>query len=184
MPSYCRYTFEPKHITIGEGTLRMAYLDEGARPAKTGTQETVLCLHGEPTWGFLYRKMIPVLVAAGLRVVVPDNIGFGRSDKLAERSAHTFAAHSDWMEEFVRALDLRRVTVVGQDWGAMFGLRLIAEDHLGRFTRLSISNAGFPNGIYGATDSFKVRHGVKTDLDHHLSRANAFLDQGIHRLPI
>ena len=71
MPSYCRYTFEPKHITIGEGTLCMAYLDEGARPAETGTQETVLCLHGEPTWGFLYRKMIPVLVAAGLRVVVP-----------------------------------------------------------------------------------------------------------------
>jgi len=105
---------------LGSDGPRMAYIDEGPRDAST----TVLCLHGNPTWGYLYRHMIPVFTAAGLRVVVPDLIGFGRSDKPADEAWHQFGVHRLSLLNFVEALDLRQVMLVCQDWGGIFGLTL------------------------------------------------------------
>ena len=99
----------------------MHYLDEG--PADVAP---VLCMHGEPTWSYLYRHMIPVFTAVGHRVIAPDLIGFGKSDKPAERSDYTYQAHVDWMREAVEKLDLRGITLVCQDWGGLIGLRLWA----------------------------------------------------------
>ena len=105
---------------LGQDGPRMAYIDEGPRDAAV----TALCLHGNPTWGYLYRHMIPVLVAAGMRVVAPDLIGFGRSDKPADPSWHQFDLHRQSLLNFVEALDLQRVMLVCQDWGGIFGLTL------------------------------------------------------------
>ena len=137
-------------VDDGEGgRLRVAYVDEG--PADG---ETVLLLHGEPSWSFLYRRMIPVLVDAGLRVVAPDLVGFGRSDKPVDRAAHTYARHVDWMRQaLLDRLDLRDVTFVGQDWGALIGLRLVAE-HPDRFARVVIANGGLPTGDRPVTEAF------------------------------
>lgn len=120
--------------------LRIHYLDEGP-----GDANPVLLLHGEPSWSYLYRKMIPVLVAAGHRVLVPDLVGFGRSDKPAEVADYSFQRHMDWMTGWLRALNLRSVTLFGQDWGSLLGLRLAAEnqDH---FERIVIANGGLPTG--------------------------------------
>ncbi|HZU48292.1 MAG TPA: haloalkane dehalogenase [Mycobacterium sp.] len=137
-------TFEPHYVEIPDGdrgTLRVHYLDEG--PADG---QVVLLMHGEPSWSFLYRKMIPVLAAAGYRVVCPDLVGFGRSDKPAEREDHTYARHVEWMRALAfDVLDLRRATLVGQDWGGLIGLRLAAE-HPERFSRLVVANTGLPTG--------------------------------------
>ena len=110
-----------------------------------GSGPTVLLMHGEPTWSYLYRKMIPVLVDAGLRCVAPDLIGFGRSDKLDDRNGYTYERHVGWMHGFLRALDLRDITLFGQDWGGLVGLRLVGEDP-DRFARVVASNTGLPNG--------------------------------------
>jgi haloalkane dehalogenase len=108
--------------------------------------EPVLMLHGEPSWSYLYRKMIPILVAAGHRVVCPDLVGFGRSDKPTHREDHSYARHVEWMRTLAfDVLDLRNVTLVGQDWGGLIGLRLAAE-HPERFARLVVANTGLPNG--------------------------------------
>jgi haloalkane dehalogenase len=104
------------------GPLRMAYVDEGAKD-----RPVVLMLHGEPTWSFLYRKMIGPIVAAGFRAVAPDHIGFGASDKPVDRGAYTYQNHVDWMLRFVAALDLKRITLVCQDWGGPIGLRVLSE---------------------------------------------------------
>ncbi len=123
------------------GTLRMAWVESGPADGPV-----VLCLHGEPTWSFLYRKMMPVLVAAGLRVVCPDLVGFGRSDKPTQLSDHTYARHVEWVRSLAfDMLDLRGVTLVGQDWGGLIGLRLAAE-HPSRFARLVAANTGLPTG--------------------------------------
>ena len=123
------------------GTLRVHYLDEGPRDA-----DPVLLLHGEPSWCYLYRHMIPPLVAAGHRVVVPDLVGFGRSDKPTERSDYTYARHVAWMRELVvDHLDLRGITFFGQDWGGLVGLRLVAGDPE-RFARVVVGNTGLPTG--------------------------------------
>ncbi len=109
----------------GYGGLRVHYLDEA--PAGAASGRTVLCLHGQPTWCYLYRKMLPVFTAAGHRVVAPDLLGFGRSDKPVEDAVYTFLFHRNLLLRFVEALDLRRVTLVVQDWGGLLGLTLPME---------------------------------------------------------
>lgn len=132
------FDFEPNYTDIMG--FRVHYLDEGPRSGPT-----VLLLHGEPTWSYLYRKMIPKLTAEGLRVIVPDLIGFGRSDKPADRSVHTYAFHVDVMTRLVTALELRDVTFFGQDWGGLIGLRVVAENS-DRFAAVVISNTALPTG--------------------------------------
>jgi haloalkane dehalogenase len=123
------------------GALRVGYVDAGPADAPV-----VLLLHGEPSWSYLYRTVIPVLTGAGLRAVAPDLVGFGRSDKPTEVAAHTFARHVEWMRSFVfDALGLSEVTLVGQDWGGLIGLRLVAENP-DRFARVVAANTGLPTG--------------------------------------
>jgi haloalkane dehalogenase len=135
----------------GGDRLRVAFIDEGPRDAP----ETVLLLHGEPSWSFLYRKMIPPLVAAGHRAVAPDLVGFGRSDKPTPRGEYTYARHVEWMRELCfDILELSDVTLFGQDWGALLGLRLVGE-HPGRFARVAIGNGGLPTGEERVSDAFR-----------------------------
>jgi haloalkane dehalogenase len=145
------YPFAPNYVDVGEldgETIRMHYVDEGPREA-----DPVLMMHGEPSWSYLYRTMIPVIVAAGFRAIAPDLIGFGRSDKPSDRASYSYQSHVDWMHAFVGALDLRRVTFVGQDWGGLIGLRLVAEDP-DRFDRVVVANTGLPTGDQPLTDAF------------------------------
>lgn len=142
------FPYEPRYVQV-DGGLRVGYVDEG--PADGAV---VLLLHGEPSWSFLYRRMIPVLVGAGLRVVAPDLVGFGRSDKPARREDYSYARHVGWMREALfDGLDLRDVTLVGQDWGGLIGLRLVAE-HGDRFARVVVANTGLPTGDQPMTDAF------------------------------
>jgi haloalkane dehalogenase len=120
---------------------RIAYVEDGPADAPV-----VLLLHGEPSWSFLYRTMLPVLAGAGLRAIAPDLPGFGRSDKPAAVADHSYARHVEWMRAFAfDALDLRDVTLVGQDWGGLIGLRL-ATEHPDRFAALVAANTGLPTG--------------------------------------
>jgi haloalkane dehalogenase len=145
------FPFSPNYVDVpdleGE-SLRVHYVDEGARDA-----EPVLLLHGEPSWSFLYRKMIPILVDAGLRAVAPDLVGFGRSDKPAKRTDYTYQRHVDWTRAVVEQLDLSRMTLVGQDWGGLIGLRLVAEDP-GQFARVVAANTFLPTGDRHPGDAF------------------------------
>jgi len=129
------FPFAPRYVEVGG--LRTHYLDEGMG-------EPILLLHGEPTWSFLYRSMIPPL-RARFRCVAPDYVGFGRSDKLTDVSAYTFAFHSDWLERFVDGLGLADLTLVVQDWGGPLGLRY-ATRHPDRVTRLVVLNTGLMSG--------------------------------------
>jgi len=145
------YRFEPHYVQVADGEggeLRMHYVDEGPRDGKV-----VLLLHGEPSWSFLYRKMIPGIVEAGHRAVAPDLIGFGRSDKPSEKADYSFQRHIDWLTSFLTQLDLRGVTLFGQDWGAVLGLRLAAENE-SRFDRIAIGNGGLPTGDRPPNDAF------------------------------
>jgi haloalkane dehalogenase len=145
------FPFSPHYVNVPDperGSLRVHYVDEGARDA-----EPVLLLHGEPSWSFLYRKMIPILVDAGLRAVAPDLVGFGRSDKPAKRTDYTYQRHVDWMRAVVEQLGLNRITLVGQDWGGLIGLRLVAEDE-GRFARVIAANTFLPTGDRHPGDAF------------------------------
>ena len=146
------FPFEPHYVTVPDGDggdLRVHYLDEGPADAAP-----VLLMHGEPTWAYLYRKMVPVLVAAGHRCVVPDLVGFGRSDKPSEQSDYSYARHVDWMRSALfDALDLRDITLFGQDWGGLVGLRLVAADP-DRYARLVVANTGLPTGDASPTDAF------------------------------
>ncbi|WP_149359255.1 haloalkane dehalogenase [Lolliginicoccus suaedae] len=126
----------PQYVDLGD--VRMAYVDEGPR-----TASPVLLLHGEPTWGYLYRKMIPPLVASGHRVVVPDLVGFGRSDKPASINDYSYAQHVEWVTNWIAALDLRDITVFCQDWGSLIGLRIAAEQP-DRFARIVVGNGFLP----------------------------------------
>ena len=137
---------------VEQGGLRMHYVDEGPRDAAV----TVLALHGEPTWAYLYRKMLPVFTGAGLRVVAPDFYGFGRSDKPANDSWYSFERHRDSMLAFIGALDLKNILLVCQDWGGLIGLTLpLAYETPGpqRFTRLLVMNTGLGTGA--VTEGFK-----------------------------
>jgi haloalkane dehalogenase len=123
------------------GMLRMAWVEEGPSDGPP-----VLLLHGEPSWSYLYRTMLPVLAAAGFRAVAPDLVGFGRSDKPAELADHTYARHVEWVRALTfDVLGLDGVTLVGQDWGGLIGLRLVAE-HPDRFARVVAANTGLPTG--------------------------------------
>ncbi len=132
------YDFEPHYIDIGD--MRMHYVDEG--PADSAP---VLLLHGEPSWSYLYRTMIPPIARAGLRAIAPDLIGFGKSDKPADPSDYTYERHVAWMKAFLENLDLRNITLVCQDWGSLIGLRLAAENEE-RFDRIVLANGGLPTG--------------------------------------
>lgn len=136
------YPFAPHYADVkaADGTvLRMHYLDEGPRDGAP-----ILCLHGQPAWSYLYRKMIPILTAAGHRVLAPDLIGFGRSDKPTQRSDYTYAAHVDWLEQWLVGLDLKNLTLVCQDWGGLIGLRVVGLQP-DRFARLVVANTGLPD---------------------------------------
>ncbi len=137
------FPFGPNYLTIDDGQdghLRVHYLDEGPE-----TAPPVLCLHGEPTWCYLYRHMIPVFTGAGHRVVAPDLVGFGRSDKPTARSDYSYAAHVAWLAQVVEGLDLTGITLVCQDWGGLLGLRVVAQMPE-RFGRLVIANTALPTG--------------------------------------
>lgn len=141
------FPYRPSYAQTSDG-LRMAFVDEGRGPV-------VLLLHGEPSWSYLYRTMIPVLVDAGFRCVAPDLIGFGRSDKPAEVSDHTYAGHVEWLRSALFGeLDLTDVTLVCQDWGGLLGLRLVAE-HPDRFARVCAANTGLPDGRHRLPDSWQ-----------------------------
>ena len=142
------FPFEPRYVEVGDG-LRVHYLDEGPRDAAP-----VLLLHGEPSWSFLYRKMIPTLVAAGLRVIAPDLVGFGRSDKPAQRQDYTYARHVEWMRQaLLDEISPATATLVGQDWGGLIGLRIVAENP-DRFSRVVVANTGLPTGEHPMSDAF------------------------------
>ena len=122
------------------GGLRIAYIDEGPKNGPV-----VLLMHGEPAWSFLYRKMIPVLVNAGMRVLVPDQVGFGRTDKPTKRSDYTYENHVQWMSAWLESVDAKDITLFCQDWGSLIGLRMVAEMP-DRFARIALSNGGLPTG--------------------------------------
>lgn len=145
------YPFVPRYVGIGPdgNALRMHYVDEGPRSGPV-----VLLLHGEPTWSYLYRHTIPELVAAGLRVVVPDLPGFGRSDKPAATTDYTYRAHVEWLAAFVSRVGIEGATVVGQDWGGLLGLRLVAQSP-GLASAYVACNHGFPTGDMAPNDAFR-----------------------------
>lgn len=145
------FPFEPHYVEVPDGEggrLRIHYVDENPKAA-----ETVLLMHGEPTWSYLYRKMIPVILEAGHRTVAPDLVGFGRSDKPSDRSDYTFRRHVDWMQAWLEKVGLDRITLVGQDWGGLIGLRLVAENP-DRFSRVVVANTGLPTGDAPVPEAF------------------------------
>jgi haloalkane dehalogenase len=155
------FPYSPRYYEVSDddgGVLRVAWVQEGPDSA-----DPVLMLHGEPSWSYLYRKMIPILVAAGHRVICPDLVGFGRSDKPTRRDDHSCARHVEWMRAVAfDVLDLRNVTLVGQDWGGLIGLRLAAE-HPERFRRLVVANTGLPNGDQPMADIWwRFREAITT----------------------
>jgi haloalkane dehalogenase len=148
------FPFEPRYAEVdaGDGSgdvLRVHYVDEGPPDAAP-----VLLMHGEPTWSYLYRYMIPLLVEAGHRCVAPDLVGFGRSDKPSDGSDYTYGRHVDWMRQLVfDRLDLRDITFFGQDWGGLVGLRLVAAEP-DRYARVVVANTGMPTGESAPTAAF------------------------------
>jgi len=146
------YPFAPNYVEISDqegGTLRVHYLDEGPADAAP-----VLCMHGEPSWSYLYRKMIPLLIAAGHRVIAPDLVGFGKSDKPTEKTDYSYERHVAWMQAaIIDHLDLSGATFFGQDWGGLVGLRLVAANP-DRFDRVIIGNTGLPTGEGKPSEAF------------------------------
>lgn len=135
------YPFDPHYTEIdtAEGArLRIHHIDEGPRDGPI-----ILCLHGQPVWSYLYRKMIPVLTAAGMRVIAPDLVGYGKSDKPAAREDYSYERQVTWMGQWLEANDFKGMTIFGQDWGGLIGLRLVV-NHDKRFDRVVISNTGLP----------------------------------------
>lgn len=142
------FAYEPHYTEIAEGKLRVAHVEDGP-PAG----DVVLCLHGEPSWSYLYRKMLPRFAAAGLRAMAPDLIGFGRSDKPAARTDYTYRRHLDWLTEWLHSQDLNGITLVCQDWGGLLGLRLVAAEPE-RFRRVVVANTILPTGQGSPSDAF------------------------------
>ena len=145
------WSYAPHYLEIADADtgqeLRMAYVDEGPRDGAT-----VLLLHGEPSWSYLYRHMIPALVASGHRVLAPDLIGFGRSDKPADRNDYTYERHVAWLSQWFTDVDAREVTLFCQDWGGLLGLRLVAA-FPERFAGVVVANTGLPIGT-GFSEGF------------------------------
>ncbi|HUY45446.1 MAG TPA: haloalkane dehalogenase [Streptosporangiaceae bacterium] len=150
------FAYPPRYANVGG--LRLAYVEAGPSDG-----EPVLLLHGEPSWSFLYRAVLPVLAAAGLHAIAVDLVGFGRSDKPARIADHSYARHVEWIRAFAfDLLDLRGLTLVGQDWGGLIGLRLVAE-HPGRFARVVAANTGLPTGDQPMPDVWlRFREVVRT----------------------
>ena len=154
------YPFEPHYLDIpaetggtgknSEESLRIHYVDEGPHDANP-----VLLLHGEPSWSYLYRHMIPPLAAAGHRTLAPDLVGFGRSDKPSELNDYSYQRHVAWMKEWLLALDLWQINLFCQDWGSLIGLRLVAEMP-DRFARVIVGNGGLPTGDQPMSEAFSA----------------------------
>lgn len=147
------YPFKPHYLDINDRqadvSIRVHYIDEGE-----AASQPVLMLHGEPSWSFLYRKMVSPFVDAGYRVVAPDMPGFGKSDKPSARTDYTYARHVAWMQDWLRAMDLNNIILICQDWGGLIGLRLVAaEPH--RFARVVTSNTMLPTGDHDPGEAFK-----------------------------
>lgn len=143
------FPYTPHYVQVGG--LRIAYIDEGPRDAPP-----VLLMHGEPSWSYLYRKMIPGLLAAGHRVLAPDLVGFGRSDKPTRRADYSYFNHVQWMVGWLQALDLHNTTLFCQDWGSLIGLRLVTHSPH-RFARVCLANGGLPTGGHGvAPTAFRL----------------------------
>ena len=142
------FPYVPHYTEIGG--LRIAYIDEGPRAAPV-----VLLMHGEPSWSYLYRKMIPVLLQAGYRVVAPDLVGFGRSDKPARKADYSYLNHVQWMKAWMERVDLQGVTLFCQDWGSLIGLRMVAELPQ-RFARIVLANGGLPTGTSETPKAFRI----------------------------
>ena len=144
------FNFEPNYLELGHKSesMRMHYLDENK-----DSNDVVLLLHGEPTWCYLYRHIIPILAKAGKRVIAPDLIGFGKSDKLTNKEDYTYANHIMWVSQLFDHLQLDNVVLFAQDWGGLIGLRILAENPE-KFSGLVVSNSGLPVGS-GASEGFK-----------------------------
>ena len=145
------YPFKPNYLNVPDdegGELRVHYVEVGSSKA-----DPVLLMHGEPSWSYLYRKMIPIIVDAGFRAVAPDLVGFGRSDKPVDRKDYTYQRHVDWMQALLDKLDLQRINLVCQDWGGLIGLRLVAQNPA-RFSRVVVANTGLPTGDNPISDAF------------------------------
>jgi haloalkane dehalogenase len=140
--------YPARYVNVGE--LRVAYVDEGDPSAAP-----VLLMHGEPTWSYLYRHMIPVLTQRGFRAVAPDLVGFGRSDKPAARRDYSYKRQVDWMTQWLESVDLHDITLVCQDWGSLIGLRIAAENPH-RFARIVLANGGLPTGDRPGPLVFKI----------------------------
>jgi haloalkane dehalogenase len=143
------YPFAPHYVTLADG-VRMHHVDEGPADA-----EVVLMLHGEPSWSYLYRHLVPVFADAGLRAVAPDLVGFGRSDKPVRIGDYSYQRHVDWLQEWIEHLDLRRITLICQDWGSLLGLRLAAEND-DRFDRIVVANGFLPTADRPTPPAFRI----------------------------
>ena len=143
------YDFEAHYVDV-DG-MRMHYVDEGPEDGVA-----VLLLHGEPSWSYLYRHMIPPLAAAGLRAIAPDLVGFGKSDKPTKKSDYSYAGHVAWMKSFIESLDLTGITLFCHDWGSLIGLRVAAENEQ-RFARIALGNGGMPTGDQEMPKAFLIR---------------------------
>ena len=142
------FPYTPQYTEVGG--LRIAFIDEGPRAAPV-----VLLMHGEPSWSYLYRKMIPVLLQAGYRVVAPDLVGFGRSDKPARKADYSYLNHVQCMKAWMERVDLKGVTLFCQDWGSLIGLRMVAELP-DRFARIVLANGGLPTGTTETPKAFRI----------------------------
>lgn len=145
------FDYAPHYIQVDDnegGLLNLHYIDEGPKDGNV-----VLMLHGEPSWSYLYRKMITPVVNAGHRVIAPDLIGFGKSDKPTKRSDYTYQRHLDWIRQIILQLKLTDITLVCQDWGGLIGLRLVAE-HTGLFARVLAANTMLPTGDHAPNEAF------------------------------
>lgn len=153
------YPFKPHYLQVDDGEggqLRIHYLDEGSADG-----EVVLLLHGQPAWSYLYRHMIPPLVEAGFRVIAPDLVGFGRSDKPTRIEDYTYARHVAWASDWLTRLDLSGITVFLQDWGSLIGLRLVAA-FPERFAGVVLANGGLPTGPIPEQFSAPLKEACKT----------------------
>lgn len=145
------YPFAPNYFDVPDGEggrLRVHYLDEGPR-----SSEAVLLMHGEPSWSYLYRKMVPGIIAEGFRAVAPDLIGFGRSDKPSQRGDYTYQRHVDWMQALIDHMNINNITLVCQDWGGLIGLRMLSNSPW-RFSRVVAANTGLPTGDQKMPEAF------------------------------